>query len=41
MAGLLLVALFDPHGQITDDVYLTSGMAGLLVSVGLNRALKS
>jgi uncharacterized paraquat-inducible protein A len=40
-AGFLLVALFDPHGQITDNIYLGSGMAGMLVAVGINRALKS
>lgn len=41
VAGFLLVALFDPHGQITDGIYLASGMAGMLIAVGMNRALKS
>lgn len=41
IAGLLLVALFDRQGQITDDIYLASGVAGMLVSVGVNRALRS
>lgn len=40
-AGFLLVALFDMHGQITDDIYMASGTAGMLVAVGINRALKS
>ena len=39
-AGLLLVAVFDPRGQIT-DVDSISVVAGALVAVGLNRALRS
>jgi hypothetical protein len=39
-AGFLLVALFDPHGQIT-DVDSISAVAGALVAVGLNRALRN
>lgn len=38
--GLLLVALFDPRGQIT-DVDTVSIIAGALVFVGINRALRS
>jgi hypothetical protein len=38
--GLLLVAVFDPHGQITDvDSY--SAVVCALVAVGINRALRS
>ena len=39
-AGLLLVALFDPHSQMT-DIDSISAIAGALVAVGLNRALRS
>lgn len=38
-AGLLLVALFDPQGQIT-DVDTISVVAGALIAVGMNRALR-
>ena len=38
-AGLLLVAIFDPRGQIT-DVDSMSLIVGALVGVGLNRALR-
>ena len=38
-AGVLLVALFDPHGQIT-DMDSISAVAGALVAVGINRALR-
>jgi len=38
--GLLLVALFDPRGQIT-DVDAISVLAGALIAVGINRALRS
>jgi hypothetical protein len=38
-AGLLLVAIFDPHGQIT-DVDTISVIGGALVAVGINRALR-
>jgi hypothetical protein len=37
--GLLLVAVFDPHGQIT-DMDSISAIAGALVAVGINRALR-
>ena len=39
-AGLLLVAVFDPRGQIT-DVDSISAVAGALIAVGINRALRS
>ncbi len=39
-AGLLLVALFDPRGQIT-DVDSISVVVGALIAVGINRALRS
>jgi hypothetical protein len=38
-SGLLLVALFDPRGQIT-DVDGISAVAGALLAVGINRALR-
>jgi hypothetical protein len=38
--GLLIVALFDPRGQIT-DVDSISIVAGALIAVGINRALRS
>lgn len=38
-AGLLLVAIFDPHGQIT-DMDTISLVVGALVGVGINRALR-
>jgi uncharacterized paraquat-inducible protein A len=37
--GLLLVAVFDPHGQIT-DMDTISVVAGAIVAVGINRALR-
>lgn len=38
--GLLLVALFDPHGQITDlDSILA--VAGALTAVGLQRLFRT
>ena len=37
--GLLLVAVFDPRGQIT-DLDSISALAGALIAVGLNRALR-
>lgn len=39
LAGLLLVALFDPRGQIT-DMDSISIVAGALLAVGINRALR-
>lgn len=41
IAGFLLVALFDPHALITDDVYLTAAIAGILIAIGANRVLRS
>lgn len=38
--GLLLVAAFDPRGEIT-DVDSLSIVAGALIAVGINRALRS
>jgi hypothetical protein len=37
--GILLVAVFDPHGQIT-DMDSISALAGALIAVGINRALR-
>ena len=37
--GLLLVAVFDPRGQIT-DVDTISVVGGALIAVGINRALR-
>jgi len=37
--GLLLVAVFDPRGQIT-DVDTISVIGGALIAVGINRALR-
>jgi hypothetical protein len=39
--GLLLVALFDRAGQITDGDYSISVIAGALIAIGLHRALRS
>lgn len=39
-AGLLVVALFDPHGRIT-DMDAISASVGALVAIGINRALRS
>lgn len=41
IAGFLLVALFDLRGQLTDNTYLVSCVLGMLVAVGVNRALRS
>jgi hypothetical protein len=38
-AGLLLVAIFDPRGQIT-DVDTISVIGGALIAVGIHRALR-
>jgi hypothetical protein len=40
-AGLLLVAIFDRAGQITDADYSISVIAGALIAIGLQRALRS
>lgn len=39
LVGLLLVAVFDPRGQIT-DMDSISIVAGALVAIGINRALR-
>lgn len=39
-AGFLLVALFDPHGQIT-DLDSIAAVVGALAAIGLNRALRA
>jgi hypothetical protein len=39
-AGFLLVALFDPHGQIT-DLDSIAAVVGALSAVGLNRLLRT
>ena len=39
--GLVLVALFDRAGQITDTDYSISVIAGALIAIGLQRALRS
>lgn len=38
-AGLLLVAMFDPQGHITDLDWI-SVIAGALLAVGLNRVVR-
>lgn len=38
--GLLLVALFDRAGQITDTDYSISVIAGALIAIALQRALR-
>ena len=39
-AGFLLVALFDPHGQIKEVDYGIAALVGALIAVGLNRAFR-
>jgi len=39
--GLLLVALFDRAGQITDTDYSISVIVGAGIAVGLHRALRT
>ena len=39
-AGMLLVALFDPHGQIT-DLDSIAATVGALLAVGIHRAVRS
>jgi len=39
--GLLLVAIFDRAGQISDADYSISVIAGALIAIGLHRALRS
>ena len=38
-AGLLLAALFDPHGLITDLDWLST-IAGSIVAVGIGRGIR-
>jgi len=40
LAALLLLAVFDPRGQVTDLDSVTV-VIGALVAVGINRALRS
>jgi hypothetical protein len=40
LAGLLLLAAFDPRGQAT-DMDATAIIGGAVVAVGLNRILRS
>jgi hypothetical protein len=40
-AGLMLVAIFDRAGQITDTDYTISVLAGALIAIGIHRALRS
>jgi uncharacterized membrane protein len=39
--GLMLVAIFDRAGQITDTDYTISVLAGALIAIGIYRALRS
>jgi hypothetical protein len=39
LAGLLLLAAFDPHGQAT-DMDATAIIGGIVVAIGLNRILR-
>lgn len=41
IVGLLLVAIFDRAGQITDADYSISVIAGALIAIGLHRGLRS
>jgi hypothetical protein len=40
IAGLLLLAAFDPRGQVT-DMDVTAVIGGIIVGIGLNRLLRS
>ena len=40
LAGLLLLAAFDPRGQAT-DMDATAIIGGVVVAIGLNRILRS
>lgn len=40
LAGLLLLAAFDPHGQAT-DMDMTAIVVGALVAIGIDRVLRS
>jgi hypothetical protein len=39
LAGLLLLAAFDPRGQVT-DMDVTSIIGGAIIAIGLNRVLR-
>lgn len=39
-AGLLLVAIFDPHSQ-TANIDTFAAVSGALIAVGINRALRA
>jgi uncharacterized membrane protein len=41
LIGLLLVAIFDRAGQISDGDYSISVIAGALIAIGLHRALRT
>ncbi len=40
LGGLLLLAAFDPRGQVT-DMDATAIVGGAIVAIGLNRVLRS
>jgi hypothetical protein len=40
LAGLLLLAAFDPRGQVT-DMDATAIVGGAIVAIGLNRVLRN
>jgi hypothetical protein len=40
IAGLLILAAFDPRGQAT-DMDVTAVIGGIIVGIGLNRLLRS
>jgi hypothetical protein len=40
LAGLLLLAAFDPRGQAT-DMDVTAIVGGIIVGIGLNRFFRS
>ena len=41
LVGLLVVAVFDRAGQITDIDYSISVIAGTLIAIGLHRGLRT
>jgi len=40
LVGLLVVSLFDQHGQGTDTEYSLSVIAGALIGVGIHRIIR-
>jgi hypothetical protein len=40
LAGLLMLAAFDPRGQVA-DMDVTAVIGGIIVGIGLNRLLRS